>query len=239
MSAAQDAGTTTLSTGHTVQLPLQTEATIAAAVFPASRSAVADLLPDGLVPGRAGIRSGAVTFLSVDYHHIGSGGIEPYTEFGVGIRAAEEGRGLPLLRPGGSFIHTLPVSTEAARALGEEVWGFPKEVADIAIRHDGDATSTTVRRDGDRVITFDVDHPAPGWTQRRRFHTYTVQDGDLLRTPVAFDGRLQLWPYGNGAAYEFGTHQSADAIARLEPGDREVVRFYGEGELTFHPGERI
>jgi hypothetical protein len=86
-----------LSTGHEVDLPLSTQATITGAVLSASPNAVRDLLPAGLTPIQATPNRAAVTFLCVDCDRIGyDSGIEPYNEFGVMIPAVhDDSRALP------------------------------------------------------------------------------------------------------------------------------------------------
>lgn len=118
-------------------------------MFAAPREPVKKLLPDGLRAIRVPGRNAAIAFLSVEYHRIGDGAIEPYDEFAVVLPAAH-GSPAPvpslaaLSRGPSGYIWYLPVTTEPAEALGVDVWGFPKTVADITHEDDGSRRRTTV-----------------------------------------------------------------------------------------------
>ncbi len=77
--------------------------------------------------------------------------IGPYGELGLGVLAKRKGTAPSLLslardqravRDAGLFVTNLPVTTEPARAAGEELWGFPKYVSGI---------ETSFRKDGVRI----------------------------------------------------------------------------------------
>ena len=126
----------TPSTGETVALPLSTDTVVYRAVFPANREAVGDLLSRGVEQIRATPRRAGVTFLAVEYHRIGDEAIESHDEFSVVFPAVQAGaRSWPvasLAAHGTSgYVWYLPVTTELAAALGVDIWGYPKPVADI------------------------------------------------------------------------------------------------------------
>ena len=161
-----DGESETLSTGHEVALPLSTHATMTGAVLSAAPEAVRDLLPAGLTPVRATRSRAAVTLLCVDYDRIGyDSGIEPYNEFGVLIPATHgDSRTLPYVsvftRGVTGYVWHLPVTSEPAKALGVDIWGYPKEVADITQDDDGTTRRTSVHIDGDHLIDVTVDRPS-------------------------------------------------------------------------------
>ncbi|AWB27696.1 acetoacetate decarboxylase family protein [Halococcoides cellulosivorans] len=205
-----------LSTGHTVGVPLDLEATITGAVFAAPLDDLRAMVPDGLRPVRLTPRRGGITILSVDYHRIGDDAMAPYNEVSIQIPATREGsRTVPvvsgLLGATGGYVWAMPVTTEPAKALGREVWGYPKTVADIAIDHGERATQTTVSLDGDRVLTMDVTRP-PAVPLRVRGHTYTELDGRLVREDTAIRGRVGAWPLSQGATVEVGSRGFARQV---------------------------
>ncbi len=233
----------TLSTGETVTLPLSTDATVYGAIFSADREAVADLLPRGLAPIRATPRRAAVTFLAVEYHRIGDDAMEPYDEFSVMFPAVQAGeRSWPfasLATHGASgYVWYLPVTTEPATALGVDIWGYPKEVAEI--EHDDHVAGrrTTVRADGQDVITLDVERaPAVDWAQDGA--SYTVKDGTLLREPLTLDGKLGGWPYSGQARWTLGDHPRADRLRGLDLGSRALARLRFDGEFVIGVGDPV
>lgn len=239
-----DASPVTLSTGETVELPLSTEATMLGAVFAAPRHRVEELLPDELRPIRMTASGDAgVTLLSVEYHRIGDSEIDPYDEFAIVLPAVRESTAtvpyLAALTHGTSgYMWYLPVTTEPAEALGVEIWGFPKVVADIAHEDAGDRRRTTVTVDGERFLTFETLRP-PSVETRDDGYTYTVRDGELLRVPNEVDGEVGAWPFSDRASVSFGEHPRADPLREFDLGDRALARVSVQGEARFYPGEAL
>lgn len=234
----------TLSTGHEVDLPLSTHATMTGVVLSASPDAVRELLPAGLTPIRATPDRAAVTFLCVDYDRIGHGsGIEPYNEFGVLLPAVhDDARTLPYVsvftRGVTGYVWHLPVTTEPAKALGVDVWGYPKEVADITHDDDGSARRTSVRIDGEHLVDVTVDRP-PMFGQTDSGVSYTTMDGAVLRERLELDGEIGVWPYSSNISYTLGDHPRAQQLKQLGLSDRALLRFAADTEFIIHEGERV
>ncbi len=232
MADHPDASQHTIATGETVSLPLQTEATVTGAVFSASRSGVRDLLPDRLSPFRVTPRRAAVTFLSVEYHDVGDGAVEPYDEFGIVLSAARSSGSVPLGGIGG-YVWYLPVTNDPGRALGE-VWGYPKVVGDVTIEDDDGRRRTTVDVDGERVATLDVARPRTV-TGSVTTRSYTRKDGVLTSERTTFSGHLGGWPLGGRAFCELGDHPRARRLRQLDVKDRAMLRFYARGTFEIGP----
>lgn len=236
----EGSGRRTLSTGHEVTTPLSLDARITGAAFSAPRTAVASLLPDGLVPLRLTPQRAVVTFLSVDYGRIGADAMAPYDELSVQIPAvtAREST-VPFLSAVAhvtdGYVWYMPVSTEPAKALGREVWGYPKVVADVDVDHGRSRTRTTVTVDGDRVLTLSVARPR-AFRTRRAGYTLTELDGRLLRERTVVDGEFGVWPLSTAATVEFGDHPRGERLDRLGLGGRAVCRIAADCEMTLHPG---
>ena len=246
METTQPTGEKTeLSTGETVGLPLHTNATITGVVFSVSLERVRDLLPSSLSPVRISPRTGTVLFLSTEYHSVDRGTFEPYNEFGVLIPATRaSATTVPFLSrfPGGmgGYVWYLPVTTESSRALGDEIWGYPKVVGDIDITDLGSRRRITVAIDGERFITVEIERPPTvdlGLTIPTE--SYTEQDGTVIREPLTFKGEMGLWPFSSHASYSLGKHSRAEQLRQLDIGNRALVRCYGDGEFVIHPGEPI
>ena len=234
--------THTLSTGHTVDLPLEATCTVAGATFPAVPDQLDDHLPAGLTPLRIGPRTGLLALVSIEYHSIGP--FEPYREFAVIIPAARTpALDLPLLplftAEVGGYVHYLPVTTDASVALGTEIWGYPKEQAAITIADSGSTRRTVVKQDGNPLIRLDVGH-ADARHRELTMHSYTVQDDQLVRTRVDISGGLAVRPLTRKAAYTLGDHPRGTELQSLGPGKRPLTRLYGaELHARLHPGERV
>ncbi|WP_241692736.1 acetoacetate decarboxylase family protein [Haloarcula salina] len=231
-----------LSTGHEVTLPLVTEATMAGAVLPADDDAVASLLPDGLHPVSVTPRRAGVVVLCVEYRRIGDDAMAPYDEFAVAFPATTDGRRAPLLplltRAAGGYVWSLPVTSEPARALGDEVWGFPKTVADITHRDDATRRETTVVEDGDRVATVAIDWPQ-SLPREERSHAYAVRADRLLQIPISFRGQFGVAPLSARVAIDLGEHDRADTLRSLDIGSRSFLGFSLDGEIAYGAGRPV
>lgn len=230
-----------LSTGQTVTVPLSTDATVTGAVLSASRERVRELLPAGLDPVRVLPGRAAVAFLCVEYRRIGGGNVEPYDEFGVVVPAVRGSTGLPtvsFLREPGAYVRYLPVTTEAGRALGVEVWGYPKEVGEVAIEDEGACRRATVTVGGDHLATIAVDRP-PAIERHQTAYSYTFDDGTLRRQPLELRGEIGVWPFGDRVSITLGDHPRAARLRDLELGNRALVRFSADAEFVIGRGEPI
>lgn len=233
-----------LSTGHEVDLPLSTDATMTGVVLSASPAAVDELLPTGLTPIRATPGRAAVTFLCVDYDRIGHGSdITPYNEFGVLLPAVhDDSRTLPyasvLTRGVTGYVWHLPVTSEPAKALGVDIWGYPKEVAEITHDDDGSTRHTSVHLDDQHLIDVTVARP-PMFTQTNSGVSYTTTDGHILREALELDGEIGVWPYSSNISYTLGDHPRAERLKDLDLSERALLRFAADAEFVIHEGERV
>jgi hypothetical protein len=240
---ATDGTSVTLSTGHEVTLPLRTEATATGAMFSADRDAVRELLPDGLTPIQVARGRAAATFLCVEYHRIGRDGtFEPYNEFGVLFPAVDSSRSIPyvsVLRHGlGGYVWYLPVTNEPGKALGVEVWGYPKVVSEITHEDLGSARRTAVSVDGEKVIDLTIRRPpSVGWTAGGP--TYTIKDETMLSARLEFSGDVGAWPCSGAVSCTLGEHPRAERLRDLDLGERALARVAADGECTIHAGHPL
>ncbi|WP_224335226.1 acetoacetate decarboxylase family protein [Haloprofundus halobius] len=218
---------TTLSTGHTVSLPLRCEADAAGATFTARWGRLRAAVPEGLTPIRVAPRSGLVTLAGVRYRSVG--GFDPYEEFAVIIPVARRtvgGRGVPRLGTSaevGGYVLALPVTTEASTALGREIWGYPKTVADISVVDSDDGMRVSVGAGGTAPTTLAVqDGGTLPLSLDVRTTSYSVSDGVLSRAPIDLLGEVRV---GVGSArLDVGGGAVGATLRELRPG-RAVGRF--------------
>lgn len=247
MAGEDDAGdsaerTRTLSTGHTVELPFDCEFTAASGLFPAPAQRLSARLPDRLSPIRVAPRTGAVALVSIEYHHVG--GLDPYHEFAVVVPVVADSRtdlpGAQLFgADAGGYVHYLPVTTEASVALGTEVWGYPKELADITIEDRGGVRRTTVSLDGEEVVTLAV-RRAAGREREVTTHGYAETDGRPVRNRADLVGEFALRPLSQRASVSLGDHERADDLRGLELRHRPLGRLYApRARARLHPGRRL
>jgi len=237
-----DGDAVTLSTGETLDLPVAMDSTITAVVLPADRQAAAELLPDGLSPIRGGRGTAAVWLMSASHRNVGDGALDDYDEFAVMISATHGAPdGVPYVSPvfrTETYVWCLPVTTEPARAFGEEIWGYPKVVADIDVEDGPRRRRTTVTVDGDRLLTLTIPKP-PTVRRSDTLTTYAVRDGRLLQVRADVTGELGVWPYSTGFSYTLGEHPRAGTLRGLDLGDRSFARFHGDARLRFRAGTPV
>jgi hypothetical protein len=259
--------TRTLSTGHEVAVPLETEAEATAVVVTADAGAAAEWLPAGLAPVRLAPGRTAVTFLSVDYRRIGDGAMAPYEEVGVFLAATPADGPVPelgSLRRGlagsagalGGYVAALPVTTEPARALGAEIWGYPKSVADVRITDRGDRRRTAVGDERGHLLTLDAPwNPRFEATVRTTSYTDGAGNGTAewdgvgpgsgggtdggvpaRRQPLELSGRFGGRPFGG--TYALGHHPLAERLRDLALG-RSLGALAFDGRFTIGRGRRV
>ncbi|WP_226480516.1 acetoacetate decarboxylase family protein [Natrinema amylolyticum] len=240
-----------LSTGHEIELPLELSFAMGGVTVPARRGRLEAALPDELSALAIAPGIGCATLAGIQYHRVGGGqqdetGLEPYDEFAV-IIPAIRGRGsrttLPLAGLAGSelggYVHWLPVTTEPSVALGREIWGYPKERADITVSDGPDGIRTVVDggRYGDESVRLEVARPRLGprardWTMA----SYTRKDRNLLRTPAWIRGDVAI---GLGPSIGTCLEVTSELARELGLWRRPLARLYGSDvRARLFEGER-
>jgi Acetoacetate decarboxylase (ADC) len=228
-----------LSTGGHIGLPVRYyDWSWMNALFPAPAEKVQRLLPSiklrPVLP-MPGIAMVALT--AMEYRKIAD--VAPYNEFSIGVPVQFEPTfnipGLPLFfhpllspqryRKFGIYVHHLPVTTQAARDFGVEIWGYPKFIAEISFEDVGEMRRCRLQADGKNIVTLEIRRLA---TQDRSIslYTYTVKNGKILRTLVQSKGEYGITRFPGGASYTLGDHPIADELKALGMGKTALGRFF-------------
>ena len=258
-------GTSTLSNGRVVEFPVDYSADVAGVVAVADFDALDSVTPDRLRPVRVGLRAGLVVLAGIDYRRVGD--FEPYGEFAVIVPVSRHNLdGVPLSSGTiGGWVHWLPVTTEPARLLGVDGWGYPKTVADIAFETVAGDTETEgqqqegrrtrrcrVAVDGQHVLTLRVEIGRT-LSVDTSATSYTERDGRLVATTVdlagamgvRLAGAMGVRPLDSGVHLALGSHDRADDLRNLGLGRRLLGRqvlgsFWGRGVVgTIHCGRHV
>ena len=246
----------TLSTGHEIDLPLELAFAMGGVTVPARRDRLEALLPGDLSALAVAAGIGCATLVGIRYHRVGGrfddteadGAFEPYDEFAVIVPAVRNGRtDAPVAQLVGSevggYVHWLPVTTDASVALGREIWGYPKERADIEIDDGPQGFRCVVADDRDdgrgrERVRLEVPRPRTRVGPAHREWTlwsYTTRDGDLLRTRAEIWGEIAL-------GTPIGTSLEVDPELRTELGcwTRPIARLSGSRvRARLHPGDSV
>ncbi len=194
--------------GETVRMPVEIRrADACSAMFAVDAAAARRLLADrGLEP----VRLAGHAICSMAFVRYVDGDLGPYHEFAFALLARRPGRGV------GAYIHWLPVNQSFTCAAGRQIWGFPKELADIRITPAGLGRRCEVRL-GDRLVValrVGAGIPLPSGLGGASVDAYTSLEGVLRRTPwVMNPGAVRGRP--GGARIQLGDHPVADEMRAL------------------------
>jgi hypothetical protein len=242
-----------LSTGVRIRLPLRYyDWSWINAFFPAPVAKVRRLLPSGklkpilLAPG--------ITMVSLSGFEYRKSDLNPYNEFAVAIPVQYEPLvnipGLPLLlhpalspqwyRKFGMYVHHLPVTTQLALDSGVEIYGYPKIIAEISFEETGGMRRCRLRAEGKEIVVLEVKKSATK-ARSMSFYSYTVKNGQLLRTLIQTQGQYCITRFPGGASYTLGDHPISEELKALGMGKTAVGRFYApQLQSLLHPAsERL
>lgn len=214
--------------------------------FPASTRRVRELVPDDhLVPVEIAPGIAIVTLAAFEYRRMAT--LAPYNEVAVMVPVRYKPDWnvpfLPMLWPDhyevGFWVHHLPVTTREACDVGIGVWGFPKVVADIKFRDVGWMRQCRLREDGEHVLTLSATMGQTRY-EARRFHAFSVRDGDLLKTLVDTRGQYHAWSMPGRASVAFGRHEVADELRGLEVKNIAIAGLFAfSTKSRLHPGKVV
>ena len=147
-----------------------------------------------------------------------------YRESALFIRAAFNGEV-------GGYCLAMPVTSDIAMAAGREIYGFPKKMADIHYKKDGDTIEGWTERRGTRFmeihakLTGKINDPA---VQDILTGTLTAEDGSIKATSYNF----KHFPAPEGGAFDYNP-RLVKQVTLLRP--KEVQ--FGEAEIIFKPSD--
>jgi len=231
----------TLSTGHRVRLPLEVTLDTVGGAFLARADRLRERLPPECVPLEATSGVGTVVLAGVNYRDVG--GFEPYDEFAVIVPCVRGGRDVPLIGAltgeVGGYVDFLPVTTEASVALGREIWGYPKVLADVRFDRRDRGWVVTLEREGRLICRLDAPIARPRGRTTTAY-SYTAKGNRLLRTRIEIDGPLGLRPLDPRVRVECGPDPYGRVLEDLLIGRRSVASLVGRRiGARLYAGERV
>jgi len=139
-----------------------------------------------------------------------------------------------------AFVHHMFVDQAFTLEAGRTIWGFPKVMADYAIR-DGNQFGFDANIDGQLVIDMEF-RPGlkiPGASRKQELSSYSYLDG------VRRESRFEMLPTGvryrpGGARVRLGDHPVAKELASLGLPKRALVSISSENvAMTFGDAQEV
>lgn len=166
-----------------------------------------------------------------------------YYEYGTNIMVNPPGSdasGLRALQSAGAFIHHLPVDQAFTLEAGRNIWGYPKVMADFAIRH-GKNFSFDVTIDGHFAVGMDFKpgFPVPAPSKPQAPPTYSHLDGVTRETVgVMRPSGVRYRP--GGVTVRLGDHPYARELAALGLPKRAMLSGSADNvDMTFADAQEI
>ena len=187
-----------------------------------------DMHPVELFPGRCLVGFSAFEYRKTD--------IAPYNEFSISILISFAGRpvpGITILSNMGrrcfhAYVWHLPVTTEAARYGGVELYGYPKFIADIVFKREKDYLECSLSEKGSRILTLRGRKQSTSPGRILRFKTYSMKDGiplcaNIYTNPLEFRQTMDK----DAAGLELGSgHAIAEELNGIGLSKKPIVFQY-------------
>jgi hypothetical protein len=201
-----------------------------AAVFPVSARKLKKYLPTKkmkLIKPFPGIS--LIFIKAFEYKQISA--LDPYNEVGIGFPLTFKDDDQTY--EGSQFIH-LPVTTERARELGVELFGYPKFVADIDIESGEHTAKCKLTHEDKHILTLEVPKLEVE-AQISETHSFTVQNNKLLRVRVSGQGFTGMSSEKGQAILKLGDHSIGQEIDKLLYKNESVGHSYDAKVQTVLP----
>ena len=179
---------------------------------------IAKLLPPPLKPA-----SHPIAYAFVAFYPSTNFGVT-YKETALFIRATFNGEE-------GGYCLAMPVTNDMAMIGGREVFGFPKKIADIHYKKDGDTIEGWTERGGPRFM--EIRAKLTG-----NFNDPAMQD-ILTANPMAEDGSMTIMTYNFKCfpAPEGGAFDYNPRLVKQETLFKPKEMQFGEAEIIFKPSD--
>ena len=175
--------------------------------------------------------------------------IGPYGELAVVIPVVYGPKApppvLPLVLEGGyngfgMVVAHLPVTSRIARDAGRGEWGYPKFVADMDFTMTPEYMECRLAEEKNLIMTLRVGRQGLFRRDTNPLVTFTVKDGNLVRTVVRQKGSYRFSLRPAGSFLELGNHPVADFLRDMKLSASPLQsRYYVERSGILPAGEIV
>jgi len=220
--------------------------------YTADYNKVKALMPSGklhpvrLPKGRSLIGVGAFNYVDTS--------IGPYGEVGMIVPTVHSTSSPPMLLPAlmearypgfGMLVLHLPVTTIEARDGGRGLWGYTKFSADMDFKITPEfmecrMSENRLSEKDDHILTMRVAKKGITIRDKKPMITYSVKDGNLIRTIIPQKSTFRLALAPEDSYLELGNHPAARTIADLDLAKKPLLsRYYIERNAILPEGAII
>lgn len=126
----------------------------------------------------------------------------------------------------GLLVQHLPVTKITARDAGRGQWGYTKFVADMEFRVTPEYFKCSIHEDKEFILDMTVPKKGFGLTDTKPLTTYSVKDGQLIKTVIKQRGIKHLSFFPQEAGVNFGFHPMAQSIRDLGIAKKPFMSMY-------------
>jgi hypothetical protein len=129
------------------------------------------------------------------------------------------------------YLLHLPVTTEAARATGVEMAGFPEFLADVRFENSGHWLHCQAGTEGKSILSLSGRKPELGHCPRQRVQAITLQRGRLLRSELIYsESQAGTSKKRSDLQLEFGEHPVGQKLKGLNLSRVLQYQYYPAGQ---------
>jgi hypothetical protein len=173
--------------------------------------------------------------------------IGSYGEIGVVVPVVHKIMPLPLwplLREGkhpgfGLAVLHLPVTKLLARDAGRGQWGYTKFTSHMLFRITPEFQQVEMHENGRHILTMRVLRSGFVMRDKTPFITYSVKDGNLIRTVILQKGAFRQCFFPRGSFLALGDHEVSQSIRALGLSQRPIQSRYSVERSAILPAGEI
>ena len=185
------------------------------------------LYPILLPNGRAIVAVFAFNYIETDIGTYGEVAVALPAVYGKKPASGSLAALLEARYPGfGVLVYHLPVTKETARDAGRGQWGYTKFIADMDFSFTPDYSRCQMYEENQLILDLKVARRGHCLRDKNPLITYSVLNGQLIKTTVAQQGIRCLSIRTNGSGMKLGDHPVSHSIRDLGIAERPMMACY-------------
>ena len=185
------------------------------------------LFPILLPNGRAIVAVFAFNYIETDIGSYGEVAVALPAVYGKKPASGSLAALLEARYPGfGVLVYHLPVTKETARDAGRGQWGYTKFIADMDFTFTPEYSRCRMYEEEQLILELKVARRGVCMQEKNPLVTYSVLDGQLIKTTVPQQGIRRLTTSTNGSALMLGDHPVSQSIRDLNITKRPFMACY-------------